>query len=86
MIFSKFGLLVWFMKRKPLAGRTAGLFLILYSVGRAIIEIWRGDDDARGMLIDGWVSTSQFLSIPVFFIGVAIYFARGARELDPGEA
>lgn len=81
-----FGLLLWFMKRKPQAGRTAGLFLILYSVGRAFIEIYRGDDDARGMLIDGWVSTSQFLSIPIFFIGVAIYFARGARERDPGEA
>ncbi len=81
-----FGLLLWFLKRKPVSGRLTGLFLMLYSVGRAVIEIWRGDDAARGMVIDGWVSTSQFLSIPVFFIGVAIFLSRGAREMDPGEA
>jgi phosphatidylglycerol:prolipoprotein diacylglycerol transferase len=77
-----FGILVWFLKRKPLPGRATGLFLVLYAVGRAIIEIWRGDDAARGMLIEGHVSTSQFLSIPIFFVGVAIYFARKAREAE----
>ena len=70
----------WYMKRKPDPGRTVGLFLILYSVGRSIIEIWRGDDDARGMVIDGWVSTSQFISIPIFFLGVAIFLSRGNVE------
>ncbi len=77
-----FAILVWFLKRKPHPGRTTGLFLILYAVGRAVIEIWRGDDEARGMVIEGHVSTSQFLSIPIFFIGVAIYFARKARETE----
>jgi len=80
-----FGVLLWFLKRKPHPGRAAGLFLILYSVGRAVVEIWRGDDAARGMVIEGWVSTSQFISIPVFFLGVAIYLARGARQREAGE-
>jgi phosphatidylglycerol:prolipoprotein diacylglycerol transferase len=75
-----FGLLVWFMRRKPHPGRATGLFLILYAIGRSVIEIWRGDDSTRGMLIEGYVSTSQFISIPIFFVGVAIYFSRKARE------
>lgn len=75
-----FGLLLWFLRRKPHPGRATGLFLVLYSVGRAVLEIWRGDDDARGMLFGGNISTSQFLSIPIFFVGVAIYFARQSRE------
>lgn len=77
-----FGLLLWFMRRKPHPGRTTGLFLILYAIGRAVLEMFRGDDVARGMLIEGHVSTSQFISIPILFIGVAIYFARKARETE----
>ncbi|MDA1193871.1 MAG: prolipoprotein diacylglyceryl transferase [Planctomycetota bacterium] len=77
-----FGLLVWYMRRKPEAGQATGLFLMLYAVGRSIIEIWRGDDAARGMLIDGYVSTSQLLSVPVFFLGVAIFLARKARTQE----
>lgn len=71
-----FGLLLWYAKRKPHPGRLAGVFLMLYAVGRSVIEIWRGDDQARGMLIDGVLSTSQLLSIPVFFLGLAIFFMR----------
>ena len=78
-----FLLLAWFLRRKPAPGRTLGLFLILYALGRSVIEIWRGDDLARGMLIDGWVSTSQLISIPIFFLGVAIFLSRGNSEEDP---
>lgn len=77
-----FGLLWLFMKRSPHSGRATGLFLMLYAIGRSIIEVWRGDDEARGMLIDGYVSTSQAISIPIFFIGVAIYLSRKAREQE----
>lgn len=77
-----FGLLLWFLKKKPHPGRAAGLFLALYAVGRAVIEIWRGDDAARGMVIGDWVSTSQLLSVPIFFLGVAIFFSRKARDQD----
>lgn len=62
--------------RKPSSGRVTGAFLMLYAVGHAVIDIWRGDDKARGMLIDGYVATSQFLSIPVFFAGLAIWILR----------
>jgi phosphatidylglycerol:prolipoprotein diacylglycerol transferase len=71
-----FGVLLLLARRKPYPGRVAGAFLVLYAVGHAVIEIWRGDDVERGMLIDGLVSTSQFLSVPVLFAGVAIWLLR----------
>jgi phosphatidylglycerol:prolipoprotein diacylglycerol transferase len=71
-----FVLLLLLARRKPYAGRLAGAFLVLYAIGHAVIEIWRGDDQARGMLINGLVSTSQFLSVPVLFAGVAIWLLR----------
>ncbi len=62
--------------RKPHPGRVTGVFLMLYAIGHATIEIWRGDNDARGMLIDGLVSASQFLCVPLFLAGLAIWLLR----------
>lgn len=77
-----FGLLLWFLKRKPEPGRAFGLFLIAYAIGRVVIEMFRGDDQERGMLIDGdyFLSTSQLISIPILFVGVAIYLIRRPAE------
>lgn len=73
------------MRRGPRSGQVAGLFLMLYAIGRAIIEIWRGDDEARGMVIDGYVSSGQFISVPIFFIGLTIFLVRrnAESELQP---
>ena len=71
-----FVLLALFMRARPKTGRTAGLFLMLYAIGRSIVEIWRGDDAARGMVIDGFMSTSQLISIPIFFLGLTIFLMR----------
>jgi len=49
-------------------GQVSGLYMILYSIGRFIIEIFRGDP--RGSV--GILSTSQFICIFIFLIG--IYF------------
>jgi phosphatidylglycerol:prolipoprotein diacylglycerol transferase len=80
-----FVVLALVLRRKPHPGRVTGLFLVLYAVGTAIVEIWRADDAARGMVIEGLVSTSQLLCIPVLFAGVAIWLIRRAPE-RPGEA
>lgn len=82
------GLLIFFvlwlfLRRSPWAGRASGLFLALYALGTFIIEFWRGDDAARGMVIDGYISTSQMLSIPVFFAGVAIFLIRKRPDDAP---
>lgn len=75
-----FFVLWWYARRKPWPGRLAGLFLALYAIGTIVVEIWRADDVARGMVIPGYVSVSQLLSIPVFFAGLAIFLIR--RESD----
>lgn len=74
-----FGLLLLLARRRWGPGALAGAFLALYAVGRAVIEIFRADDAARGMLFGGRLSTSQLLSIPVFFLGVAIFLIRKHR-------
>ena len=42
--------------------------LLLYAITRSIIEVFRGDDQARGSV--GALSTSQLISIPIFLAGV----------------
>ena len=58
--------LLWYAKKRPMRGRTSMLYLILYSVGRFIIEFLRNDD--RGTV--GMLSTSQFIAIFTFIVGV----------------
>ncbi len=78
--------ILWFVGRKNLqAGRLTGLFLMLYAVGRSVIEIWRADDAARGMVIPGYLSTSQLISIPIFFAGLAILLIRARAHGNEGE-
>lgn len=71
-----FGILLLLARRNPHPGRLTGVFLMLYAVGHAVVEIWRGDDVSRSMLINGTVSASQFLSVPLFFLGLAIWLLR----------
>jgi phosphatidylglycerol:prolipoprotein diacylglycerol transferase len=62
--------------RRPVPGRVAAAFLVLHAVGHAGLDLLRGDGDARGMLVPGALSWSQFLAIPVGFAGVAIWLIR----------
>lgn len=81
-----FGILMMVAKRALRPGRLAGLFLMLYAVGRGIIEIWRADDTARVMVVDGHFSSAQLISIPVFFIGLAIFLLRRPAEDESMDA
>lgn len=46
------------------------LYLILYAIGRSVLEIFRGDEE-RGYIIKDWISHSQFIAFCI--IGVALY-------------
>ncbi len=70
--FIHFLILIIFAKRKKASGQVAALYLILYSSGRYVMEMFRGDLD-RGSV--GQFSTSQFISIFLFVIGVALFIA-----------
>ena len=61
--------LVWFSAQNPKKGRVGALYLILYGIGRFIIEFFRGD--IRGSI--GIFSTSQAISILVVAAGIALF-------------
>ncbi len=66
-------ILLWIGKKKQFDGQVFLSYLILYAIGRGIVEIFRGDI-SRGFVIDGILSNSQFISIII--IGVAVFYYR----------
>jgi phosphatidylglycerol:prolipoprotein diacylglycerol transferase len=59
---------------RPFPGRTFWLYILLYSISRYVIEIYRGDP--RGTI--GIFSTSQFISLLLapLAIGMLLYLGR----------
>lgn len=60
----------------PDSGKTCGLFLILFSLFRFIIEFFRAD--YRGSI--GPVSTTQFITLVFFSIGIYLLFINKKRS------
>lgn len=75
--FLHFLLLIWFAKRKKGNGQVGALYLILYSIGRFILEYFRGDL-LRGSV--GALSTSQFISIFTVAAGIVLFIVTGRKE------
>ncbi len=67
--FMNFFALITIAKRTKADGQVAGFYLVFYSAGRFILEFFRGDL-VRGQV--GPLSTSQFIAIFTFLIGLAI--------------
>ncbi len=70
-----FGLLLLVAARKRFAGQVFLLYLILYSILRGWIEIYRGDD--RGEIAG--LSTSQAIGIVVGLSAIVLYLRRSRR-------
>ncbi|SKA82779.1 Prolipoprotein diacylglyceryl transferase [Clostridium sp. USBA 49] len=61
--------LLWYSKKQRKDGRVFSLYLIIYGIGRFLIEFIR--DDPRGSI---WIfSTSQFISLFIILLGILIY-------------
>jgi phosphatidylglycerol:prolipoprotein diacylglycerol transferase len=60
--------LLWLRRRRAFNGQIIFSYLILYSIARFTIEFWR--DDPRGEVFG--ISTSQFISILTFVLGLAL--------------
>lgn len=71
--FLLFAVLIVYAKRKKAEGQVAALYLILYSLGRFVLEFFRGDL-VRGSV--GVLSTSQFISIFLFVIGCGMFIVK----------
>jgi phosphatidylglycerol:prolipoprotein diacylglycerol transferase len=56
--------------RRRAFGDVFAAMLILYGIGRSIVEIWRDDD--RGVFFGNLISTSQLISLPLIAGGIAL--------------
>ncbi|MEQ8424430.1 MAG: prolipoprotein diacylglyceryl transferase [Cyclobacteriaceae bacterium] len=71
LIFTLMSFLVWIRHHKKFDGQVFLIYLIIYSIGRSLLEILRGDEE-RGFIIDNVLSHSQFISAVV--VAGAVYF------------
>lgn len=69
--FIHFAVLILLSRKLKTSGQLAGCYLIFYSVGRFILEFFRGDL-IRGNV--GTLSTSQFISIFMVIAGLLMVF------------
>lgn len=70
------GFLFWYAKKERKKGQVGALYLILYSIGRFMIEFFR--DDYRGAV--GFLSTSQFISLFILATGVLLFRKRSVEK------
>ena len=77
-----FSILIWFRKRKSFDGQLFWLYGVLYSIGRFIIEFYRGDE--RGFAVEGLLSTSQFIGL--FALAVSVFMLLKLRSKNPVSA
>jgi phosphatidylglycerol---prolipoprotein diacylglyceryl transferase len=74
---------LWLYTRKPRPTMAAsGLFLIIYGVGRFIVEFVRVPDQQIGYLALGWVTMGQVLSVPMIIAGIALFVLAHRRRAE----
>lgn len=78
--FAIFLVLEWASRRRRFDGEIFWLYVLLYSLTRGIIEIWRGDL-VRGFVVPGILSTSQFIGLLTALASGAmlVYLSRRSR-------
>ena len=81
--FAIFGLLYWRARRPHNEGEIIGLYLLLYSTARFIVEFFRVHE--QGNLFNGPFDTSQYISLGLFALG-AYFFQRRAAAPRPARA
>jgi phosphatidylglycerol---prolipoprotein diacylglyceryl transferase len=81
--FLIFGILYWRVRRAHSPGEVIGLYLLLYSTVRFVVEFFRTHE--QGNLWGGPLDTSQWISIGLFLLGAYFYFvkSRGPQARVP---
>lgn len=77
-----FGALLLIARRSRRSGILAASYLLLYPVGRFVIEYWRGDEDRGVDVLGTGLSFSQFFGIFIFLGGVALLRSVKANPPD----
>lgn len=70
--FGLYLLLAALFKRRLAAGRVFATYLVLYGAGRFALE-WTRGDAARGFVLDGFLSTSQLISLVLIVVGAGLH-------------
>jgi phosphatidylglycerol:prolipoprotein diacylglycerol transferase len=73
LIYGIMALLLVVSRKKQFNGQIFLLYLILYSAGRMILEMFRGDL-SRGYVIQDLLTNSQFISIMVIIVAIYFYY------------
>ncbi|MCH9756477.1 MAG: prolipoprotein diacylglyceryl transferase [Gammaproteobacteria bacterium] len=79
-----FGLLIvllWYTRVPRPSGTIAAVFIIGYSICRFVIEFFREPDLHLGFVAFGWLTMGQLLSIPMFLIGLLLWWLRRHADL-----
>ena len=74
----------WFTSKPRPQWAPAGLFLIMYSSGRLIVEFWRLPDAHIGYLAGGWLTMGHVLTLPMLLAGVALLLMAYRRNVPSG--
>lgn len=69
-------------KRKRFEGQVILTYAVAYAALRFFVEFFRGDA-ARGFVLNGFLSTSQFLALLISAVGITAYIYR-ARTIQGG--
>lgn len=80
--FLHFGVLLWIARHKKADGQVAAAYLVFYSIGRFVLEFFRGDLE-RGNV--GVLSTSQFISVFICAAGILLFAVVGKRNRSSKE-
>ena len=71
--------LAWRSKKKAFDGQILLLYLIIYSVVRIVLEMFRGDVE-RKFVIQDWFSTSQAIGLGfIILVTVYLFFRKGRK-------
>lgn len=82
--FANFFILCLLARKNKTPGKIGAFYLIFYSIGRFVIEFFRGDLQ-RGSV--GTLSTSQFISIFVVIAGIVmLVFLKKAEKTNTGNS
>lgn len=80
MIFTILAFLLMMKRHQRFEGQLFFSYIILYAIGRGIIEMFRGDEE-RGFIIEGILSHSQFISILIIMVTGFVYYKFRKKHL-----
>ncbi|MDF1645641.1 MAG: prolipoprotein diacylglyceryl transferase [Legionellaceae bacterium] len=74
-------LLLWYARKPRPTGRIGAVFVMGYAICRFVVEFFREPDLQLGFIAFGWLTMGQLLSIPMFLIGLLLWWMRRHANL-----